>query len=75
MITYNPLWRLMEERGLTPYYLRYKCGEYNLNGSTIRRLKSGQSVSTNTIDTLCIILNCDVSDVIEHVKPDQNSSR
>lgn len=28
------------------------------------RLKAGESVSTNTLDGLCKILNCEVNDII-----------
>lgn len=30
-------------------------------------MKKGMSVSTNTIDTLCKILDCKISDIIEYV--------
>ena len=52
-----------EEKGATTYTLRNKGSDYNLSGSTILRLQAGESVSTNTLDTLCKILNCNLSDV------------
>lgn len=67
MISYAPLWALMEKRGATTYTLQVKGG---VSSSTIRRLKAGESVSTNTLDALCRILNCAVSELIEYV-PDE----
>lgn len=66
MISYNPLWATMKRQNITTYHLRNKCGEYNISGSTILRLQAGESISTNTIDSLCKILKCSVSDIIEY---------
>ena len=63
MISYQPLWETMKKKGATTYTLRNKGSDYNLSGSTILRLQAGESVSTNTLDTLCKILNCNLSDV------------
>lgn len=54
MISYKRLWSTMEGKGATTYTLQIK-GE--ISSSTIRRLKAGESVSTNTLDALCKILN------------------
>ena len=64
MISYAPLWKTMQERGATTYTLEVKG---NISSSTIRRLKAGESVSTNTLDSLCKILNCDICDIISFV--------
>ena len=66
MISYRPLWKTMKERGATTYYLRSKGGYDSISGSTILRLKAGESVSSNTIDALCRLLDCTVSDIIEY---------
>lgn len=68
MISYAPLWRTMEKRGATTYTLQVKGG---ISSSTIRRLKSGDSVSTNSLETLCRILNCTISDIVEYL-PDSS---
>ncbi|UWG99309.1 helix-turn-helix domain-containing protein [Dehalobacter sp. DCM] len=31
-------------------------------------MKHGKAITIKTLDTLCDILNCEVSDVIEHTK-------
>lgn len=64
MISYAPLWRIMEKRGATTYTLQVKGG---ISSSTIRRLKSGDSVSTNSLEALCKILNCTISDIVEYL--------
>lgn len=69
MISYEPLWHTMKREGATTYTLQNKGG---VSSSTIRRMKAGDSVSTNTIDALCTLLNCRVEDIIEYL-PDQNA--
>lgn len=57
MISFEPLRQILKERGITTYYLREKCGYYNLDNKTIQRLMADESVSTNTLNSLCNILN------------------
>lgn len=67
MISYAPLWKLLQERGITTYVLREK---ENLGGGTVQRLQQNMPVSTTTLDTLCSILNCRLQDIAEYI-PDQ----
>lgn len=64
LITYEPLRKLLKEKGLTSYYLRNKCGDMNLDSKTIKRLMNDESVSTNTINALCNILECGFDDIM-----------
>ncbi len=63
MILYDPLWKTMKEPGATTYTLQVKG---QISSSTIRRLKAGESVSTNTLDALCKILQCDLADIVAY---------
>lgn len=65
MISFEPLRRILEQRKISTYYLRNKCGQFNLDSKTIRRLMNDESVSTYTINALCNILECDPSDLLE----------
>jgi putative transcriptional regulator len=72
MISFELLRGLLSEKGITTYYLRNKCGIYNLDSKTIRRLMEDESVSTNTIDSLCNILDCNTIDIMTF-KPDKEN--
>lgn len=72
MISFEPLRNILEERGITTYYLRNKCGLNNLDNKTIQRLMCDESVSTNTLNSLCNILGCDISEIIRFV-PDEGN--
>lgn len=67
MISYEPLWNTMKEKKATTYTLQVK-GE--ISSSTIRRIKANESISTNTLDALCKILNCDICDIIRYTSDD-----
>ena len=71
MISYAPLWETMEKCGATTYTLQVKGG---ISSSTIRRLKAGESVSTNTLEALCQTLNCPLSGVVAY-SPDDRPDR
>lgn len=60
MISYAPLWKIMEEKGVTTYALRYKA---HISGATVQRLQKGESVSTNTLGTFCKYLSCHIEDI------------
>ena len=67
MISYDNLWIIMKEKGITQYALIRK---YNVSPGQITRLKRNESVSTHTIDVFCRILNCDVGDIMRYI-PDE----
>lgn len=67
VISYAPLWETMKQLNATTYTLQVKG---NISSSTVRRLKAGESVSTNTLDALCNLLHCGIQDIVEHI-PDE----
>ena len=69
MISYAPLWETMKAKGVTTYTLRYKQNAYgeNIGGGTFSRIQAGESISTNTLNILCKILECRVEDIIEYI--------
>lgn len=66
MMSYEPLFRTMEKKGITSYRLK-KIGS---NRATYYSIKCGNSVSTNTIHQLCKLLDCRVEDILEYI-PDE----
>lgn len=68
MIKYDKLWETAEKKGITKSMLTKK---YNVSKAQLYRLRYNQPVSTNTLDRLCNILGCNISDIMEHV-PDDN---
>jgi len=65
MILFDKLWETMKEKGVSTYTLREK---YNIDTRTIRRLKANENTTTDTLNTLCDILDCTLHDIVEYVK-------
>ena len=63
MISYAPLFKTMKEKKITSYRLE-KMG---FSRATYYSIQKGNSISTNTINQLCKLLNCNTSDIIEFI--------
>jgi len=64
MICFDKLWRTMEQKGVSTYYLREKAG---VDSKTIRRLRANDNMETKTLDKLCTALNCRLEDIAEYI--------
>lgn len=65
MITYDPLWKTMKEKDISQYKL---IKQYGFSTGQLSRLRANQHVSTHTLDRLCSILDCEISDIIQYEK-------
>lgn len=61
MINYENCWKTMSERGITKYALIY---HYGMSSNTLRRMSHGESITTSTINELCLILHCRPEDIL-----------
>lgn len=55
----------LKEKGYSSYSLRK---EKLLSESTIQKLRSGEGVSWDNLETLCGLLDCDISELLEYQK-------
>ena len=55
----------LKEKGYSSYILRK---EKLLSESTIQKLRSGEGISWDNIETLCKLLDCDISAILEYQK-------
>ena len=61
VISYEPLWRTMKQQNVTTYTLIYK---HNFSPYTITNLKRNKSITMNTLEKLCKILNCQAESIV-----------
>ena len=61
MITYEPFYKTLKEKGVSTYKL---INKYNVSRSLLDRLKHNKPISTVTLNDLCNILNCRVEDIL-----------
>ena len=69
MISYDNLWNVMKEKGISQYTL---IKQYHVSPGQITRLKRNESVSTHTIEMFCKILHCEVEDIMKFI-PDEDT--
>lgn len=62
MISYGPLWKTLEEKGITQYQL---INQYGVSTGTLDALRKNRSVTLNTIHDLCVILQCPIEKIVE----------
>lgn len=67
MISYDPLFKTMKDRQITSYRLE-KLG---FSRATYYSIQKGNSISTNTVNQLCKLLKCNVSDVMEFIDEEE----
>ena len=72
MISYEPLWKTMQEKGETTYTLIYKHG---INSQTIHGLKHGKSITLYTLEKLCRILSCQAEGIVKFIPDDEPESK
>ena len=64
VIVFDKLWQTMAEKGITQYKL---IKEYSFSTGQLDRLRKNGNVNTYTLDRLCEILNCELSDIAEYI--------
>ena len=64
MLDYGPLWKTMEEKGVSQYRL-IKAG---IDNKTLDALKKGNNITLLTLEKICTILDCTPNDVVRFQK-------
>ncbi len=70
MISYKPLFQTMAQKKVTSYAL-FKKG---FSKATYYSIQKGNSISTNTVNQLCRLLDCPVSDILEYIEDEKQGS-
>ena len=61
-ISYNKLWKLLIDKGITKTKL---CEMTNLSAATMAKLGKGKNVNTEVLLRICEQLNCNITDIME----------
>ena len=61
-IKYNNLWKTLIDKGINKTELRKRAG---ISSSTMAKMTNGEAVSLTTIERICAILECSITDVVE----------
>lgn len=61
IISYNPLWNTMKEKGITQYILLRE----GIDNKTLDGLKKEKNITLLTVEKLCKIMDCTPNDIVE----------
>lgn len=70
MIVYDRLWKTMRRKGVSQYQLIHR---YGFSTGQLDRLRKNENVSTNTLSTLCRILDCPLDEIAAYQKDPEES--
>lgn len=70
MISYEPLFRTMREKGITSY----RMGKMGFPMSNYYAIKRGENISSHTLNQLCRLLQCRVEDVMVYIEDEVNDA-
>lgn len=64
IISYEPLWQTMKDKGISQYIL-LKSG---VDNKTLDSLKKNKNITILTMERLCDILECTPNDIVKFIK-------
>ena len=65
MISYEPFWNTLKTKHVSQYQL---INKYKFSAGQLSRMRKNADFSTHTLNTLCDILDCQISDIILYKK-------
>ena len=68
-ISYNKLWKQLIDKNMTKTELRLKA---DIGTSTLAKLGKTEQVSLDVLLRICKVLNCDISEIMELIKENDN---
>lgn len=69
MIVYTPFWETLKKSNETTYTL---IKNHRISSSTINKLRKNRPVNTTTLNDLCRILDCSLSEVACYLKSEED---
>lgn len=66
--SYNKLWKLLIDKNMNKQDLRKLTG---ISSSSMAKLGKGESLTTTVLLKICEKLECDISDIVEVVRTDE----
>ena len=68
-VNYKKLFHLMIERGISSPQLQKSCG---FSGNILTRLRRNEYVSLETLERICVNMNCSLDDILEFTEEKRN---
>lgn len=65
MISFEPFFETLKRKGVTQYEL---IKVHHVSTGTLDSLRKNKSVTLNTLVDLCMILDCDIQDIVKIIR-------
>lgn len=69
MIDYSPFWNTLKKSSETTYTL---INNHHISSATIDKLRKNKPMNTTTLNDLCRILDCKLSDIAQYIPSDSD---
>lgn len=69
-ISYNKLWKVLIDRNMKKTDLIKKC---NIDSNILAKMGKKQYISLRSLEKICLKLNCNIEDIIEFKKGENNN--
>lgn len=63
LISYRPFWETLKKKGISQYSLIN--GEHHFSTGTLDSMRKNESMTLNTVDNICLMLDCKIEEVVE----------
>lgn len=64
MISFNPLWHTLIDKGIKKTQL---CESAGISRATMAKMAKNEKIALDVVDRICKDLNCKISDIMEYV--------
>ena len=70
-VSYKRLWKLLIDKDMKKKDL---AGAANISTDTVNKLNHGENVNTDTLVSICKVLDCTFDDIMELIPDEQSES-
>lgn len=69
MIDYSPFWETLKKSKETTYTL---INKYHISSATLDKLRKNKPMTTTTLNDLCRILHCNLSNIAKYISSEND---
>lgn len=70
--SFNPLWKLLIDKGMTREELRTTLG---ISPSTMAKMSKGEYIAMEILDRICTHFNCSLTDIVEYMLKEKEEQK
>lgn len=68
-ISYNKLWKLLIDKNMNKQDLKRISG---ISSASVAKLGKGENITTDVLLRICSALNCDINDIVNTIREDED---